>query len=174
MNKQDEEKRTVEGKFEKALGTISRGGAIILVGGFIAKGFGFIHQAFIAKYYGPSALGLLALALMWVTIATRFSTGGFPAALKKFLPIHIIKKDNLSFNNTVFTIFLLSLLFCTPFSILLFIFSDFIANHIFNIEDLAPILKIIAFVIPIHSLMVLIQQIFLSLKKLKKKLYLKT
>jgi len=167
---ESKENNKPEIKMRNALSTISKGGAMILFGGFIAQGLGFLYQSIVAKYFGPADLGILALSLLWLTIALRLATGGFGSALKKFLPIHIIKKDNKNFNDTIFTIFFLSLSISIPFSVCLYLLSDFIAINVFDILRLSPLIKIVSFIVPIQCLLVLLQHFLLSLKDFKKKI----
>ncbi|MFP4609134.1 MAG: oligosaccharide flippase family protein, partial [Candidatus Aenigmatarchaeota archaeon] len=154
---------------EKALDAISKGGVIALVGGVVGRGLGFLNRAVIAKFFGPEGLGLFVLGLMWVTIIRTLSTGGFVPALKKFVPLHLTNDDGKKLRDTVLTIFTISLLISITGGILLFTFSRFIAVQIFNSENLAPILKVMAFVIPLRTLFRLVLHLYLAFEKPKYK-----
>ncbi len=158
---------------EKALDAISKGGVIALVGGVIGRGLGFLNRAMIAKFFGPAAFGLFVLGLMWVTIIRTLSTGGFVPALKKFVPLHLTNDDGRKVTDSIFTIFTISLLISIIGGILLFTFSRYIAVQIFDSKSLIPILKVMAFVIPLHTLFRLVLHLYLAFKEPKYKVLFK-
>jgi len=156
-------------RMEESLSTISKGGAIALIGAMIGRGLGFINRALIAKFFGPAGLGVLALGLMWLTVFSRLSSGGFRSALKKFIPLHLNDNDEKMVNSTIFTIFSISLTISISGGAFLFLFSEFIAINIFDSEPLVPILKTIAILIPVQVLLKLITESFLAFKNTRYK-----
>lgn len=158
---------------EKALSTISQGGVIILMGGIIMRGLGFLNRVIIAKFFGPSSLGLLALGLMWISIISKLSLGGFPSALKKFVPIHLTDDEDRMVRSTIFTVFTISVSLSIIGGSLLFIFSKYISVSIFNSKALIPILRIIAILIPFQVIYALLTNLFLTFKKVKYRTILK-
>ncbi len=172
-SKANNQDKDFDERMDQALSTISKGGFMILAGGMIGRGFGFLNRALIAKFFGPSALGLLALGLMWLGIIRTLSVGGFRSALKKFIPLSLKRNDDLMVRSTIFTIFFISLSLSLIGAFLLFIFSNYIALTIFNNSSLIPILKIIAILIPTQVLLTLITNLFLSFKNTKYKVILK-
>lgn len=160
-------------KFEKALETISKGGAVVLFGSFLAKGLAFLSKAIVAKYYGPNGLGLLALALMLLGISTKLSTGGLNAAVKKFLPKFQVNENDTRVSGTILTVLCISLLISGFAGALIYFFSYQISVVLFKTESLVPLLKVFALLIPLQSTLVLLSHIFLAFKKTSLKVTLR-
>ncbi len=160
-------------RFEEALDTISKGGAVVLFGSFLAKGLAFLSKAALAKYYGPKGLGLLALALMILGITTKLSAGGFNAAIKKFIPKFLVDNDDEKVSGAMLTVLIISLIISVSAGVLIYALSYTISVRIFHNSSLIPLLKIFAFFIPFQSTLILLSHIFLAFKKTTLKVLLR-
>lgn len=124
----------------------------VFIGIFLSKILGYAYRIVVARYYGPEVYGLLALSLTILGWFTLFSLLGLDAGILRYLSLYSEKKDRTKAAYIVK--YSLSLLLVTGIAagILLFLFSDLIAEKIFSNSSLSIFLKLFSFTIPLTSI----------------------
>ncbi len=139
---------------------ISNGISWTLIERVVTQGVTFVISVFLARLLMPEQYGIIALVLIFIDIANVFVESGFPDAL--------IQKKNADFKD-------FSTMFCCSFGssiilyLLLFCTAPFIASFYEN-ESLVPIVRILAFRLPLGSINS-IQRAYVAKKMDFKKLF---
>jgi len=144
-----EKKRAIRDNLDNSLKLLAKTSMIVLVGLFLSKILGYAYRIIIARYYGPEVYGLFSLVVMILGVIIAVSSLGLVDGLLRFIPQYRGKKES----NRISYLFRLTnriLLVTSIFSaVLLFFLSDFIAVNLFHNAELASLLKILSFFIPV-------------------------
>src|SRR3989344_2197570 len=141
-----------ESNFNKSLSILAKSSMLVFVGVILSKILGYTYRIIVARYYGPEVYGLLVLSLTIVGWFALFSLLGFDTGVLRYLSLYSAKKQD---NKISYIMkFSLSLLLITGIAagILLFIFSDIIAEKVFSNSQLSIFLKLFSLTIPLTSL----------------------
>ena len=141
-----------ESNFNKSLKILVKSSAWVFVGIILSKILGYVYRIIVARYYGPEVYGLLILSLTIIGWFALFSLLGFDVGVLRYFSLYSTKKKD---NKISYIMkFSLSLLLITGIAagILLFIFSDLIAEKIFSNSQLSVFLKLFSLTIPLTSL----------------------
>lgn len=140
-----------ESNFNSSLKILVKSSIWVFIGVILSKILGYAYRIIVARYYGPEVYGLLALSLTILGWFTLFSLLGFDSGVLRFLSFYRAKKDERKASYIVK--FSLSLLLITGIAagILLFVFSDLIAEKIFSNPQLSIFLKLFGLTIPFTS-----------------------
>ena len=120
-----------ESTFNRSLSILAKSSIWVFAGVILSKILGYTYRIIVARYYGPEVYGLLVLSLTIVGWFALFSLLGFDTGVLRYLSLYSAKKQD---NKVSYIVkFSLSLLLITGIvaGILLFIFSDVIAEKIF-------------------------------------------
>lgn len=117
----------------------------VFAGSIAIMALQFLRKPIMARYLGPTGLGLYSITTMVVGLIELIAAFGVPSAVIKYVAEY--KNDKNKLEPLVSSAVVTMLLFGTMSSILLFIFSDRIAN-IFDMPSLSYLLKLYAFVFP--------------------------
>ena len=118
---------------------------LVLASSVVIKFLNILKQPIMARYLGPAGLGLYSIATTVVFLVEIVAGFGVPFAIIKYVAEYKDRKDKLQ--SLVSSAVITMLAFGTISSILLFIFSDRIAN-ILDMPSLSFILKLYAFSLP--------------------------
>lgn len=140
--------REVDKEKERAIKTVAKSGSFLFIALIISRFLGYLTRISLARFLGPSDMGLVYLAASVSGVIATISTFGLPVAVQKFVSYYE-GKNNLKRVKGVITS---SLKISFPISLisafLLFIFSDWLAINIFHKPVLAIGLKIFSLAIP--------------------------
>ncbi len=131
--------------------------------------FSFSLRIVLARWLGAADLGLYQMVITIQGIATLFATFGIGVALTKYVAEYKDDKDKLF--QTVSSGFISSVIFGVVTGILVYTLSGTLAS-VFDMPELARLLKIVAFVFPLTSLLEASLQLFIGLRKMKTYAYL--
>ncbi|WP_405246914.1 lipopolysaccharide biosynthesis protein [Cellulophaga sp. Asnod2-G02] len=120
--------------------------------GIFSQGVIFLVGIILARILTPIDFGIIGIMTVFIAISTTLVEGGFSDAL-------IRKTDSTSLDNN--TIFIVNMTTSIVLYILLFIFSENIANY-FEIPILNEILRYSGLIIIINALMIIQRTIFLK------------
>lgn len=141
-----------ESNFDSSLKILVKSSIWVFVGIFLSKILGYAYRIIVARYYGPEVYGLLTLSLTILGWFALFSLLGFDSGILRYLSLYSSKKEE---NKASYIVkFSLNLLLITGIAagILLFIFSDLIAEKIFSNSQLSIFLKLFSLTIPLTSI----------------------
>ncbi|MCB0746014.1 MAG: flippase [Ignavibacteriae bacterium] len=130
---------------------------IIRIGGLIA---GFIFTYFIAKFFGPSINGLVALGFTLILCTSIIGVLGFDVNLVRYYSRENNKNDKGQFYRVIACAFLAS----AVLSLIMMVLKDYIVFNIFKKPQFEPYIFWIAITIPTWSI-VLVCGGFLRAKK---------
>lgn len=133
-----------------------------IIGSFL----GYLFLILVTNNLGAESWGIFALCMALLNIVSIFSRFGIDTALLRFVAQYQSKIEEVK--GVYFQGISLVLIFSFFFSILLYFFSDIIAELVFRKIHLAPYFKIIAFALIPFSITHVNDQTFRGLKKIKK------
>jgi len=141
----------------------------VLISSGVTLLIGFLLRIVLARWLGAADLGLYQMVITVQGIATLIATLGIPMALTKYVAEHKDNKDKLS--QTTTSGIISSAIFGIVTGILLYALSGVLAG-IFNMPELAYLLKILAFALPFTSLLEALLGLFNGLREMKTFAYL--
>ena len=124
---------------------IVKGSLLVFISMTLAYLFGYLSKVVLARYLGPSQLGLYALSLTVLYIFTSFAISGFGTSLTYFYSKERRKKEFVS------TIFLTSFLILLIISITILMFPNLL-HILFNNENLISLAWLISIFILFYGL----------------------
>lgn len=113
----------------------------------LSVAFGLIINLIIAKYYGAEILGTLTLLISIISIVSMISLAGTDVSILRFIPPLLIKNEYNEIYEIIKKIFMFIISLSILFSVIIYIFSDFIADVIFEKPKLSFFIGLIAFFI---------------------------
>lgn len=128
--------------------TIAKGAGFVFAGILISKIITYFYRIFIARYFGPEAYGMFALALTAVGIAGIIGEVGLKGAMHRYIPYYLVKKDNPRVRGTIISSIKIAGLSSTMMFIILFLLADRISIDFFHTPALTPIIKIMSLGVP--------------------------
>jgi len=131
---------------------LARASVLVFVAIVFSKILGYAYRIIVARYYGPEAYGLLILAFTIFGWFLLFSQVGLGSGILRYLSFYIGKKNDQKVS--FITKFFLGLLLATGVftGVILFLFSDIIAEQIFSNSQLSIFLKFFSFMLPLAGL----------------------
>ncbi len=136
----------------------------VVVGSVITLLIGFLLSIVLARWLGAADLGLYRMVLTIYGIATLAGTFGIPAALVKYVAEYEDDKDRLS--QTITSGLISSVIFGVVTGILLYALSGTLAS-VFHMPELTHLLRILAFVFPISSILQITMALLNGLREMK-------
>lgn len=133
---------------DESLKTIAKGAGVIFIGMIIGKVLGAGNQILLARFLGADVYGLFNLGLSVADIAVALSLFGLGSGLARFIPYYGGKRSDEKVKSTILFGLKFNLTLCIILSIILFSFSDQIANSVFKDNRLETVLQIFALGLP--------------------------
>ena len=128
---------------------MANGAGLVFIGMFLSKVLTYFWRVVVARV-GPEEYGLLSLGLAVLGIATIISMLGLASGVVRYVSYYSGKNDQARIKGIITTALKISI----PFSILLatisYFLSEYIAVTLFHNIRLIPVIKIIAFAIPLN------------------------
>lgn len=122
--------------------------AFVFIAVIISKLASYGYKIIIARYFGPEVYGLFTLALVIITIAASITTFGISEGMFRYVSYYRGKKYFGHIKRLVIdarNFFIISGIICT---ILLALFSGYIAENVFRNGKLGPLILGMGFAIP--------------------------
>ncbi|MBI5797817.1 flippase [Candidatus Woesearchaeota archaeon] len=155
---------------DKNIKAIAKGAIILLLGSIVGKLFAFFYRIILSRL-GEQAYGEISLGMALFGLLSVISILGLDTGILRFISTARTENNPQKIKGTLLyaskIIFFLGLLF----SILLFFLSDWIANTFFHTENLAIILKALAFALPLDGLRSILSNAFKAFQKLEYDIY---
>jgi O-antigen/teichoic acid export membrane protein len=143
----------------------AKGGGIVFAGKMFAWGTRFAIAIVLTNLLGAQQYGLYELALTAATIAASFAVLGLDSAVVRWISIYLHRDDRPGLLGVLVVGLGLPGLVSLAIALALLLFADAIANDILNQPAAAPLLPIVAFLVPF---MVLNRQLGAALQGLKR------
>ena len=121
-----------------------KGAAIVFIMGILAAFLGYLLRLLLVRNISQVDYGLFYSVLTLTLFFEFFKDLGLGASLTKFIAEFKVKKRFDLIKSSIISVFLLQLLSVTVISILLVIFSDFLASSFFHNMAASLILKLLA------------------------------
>ncbi len=109
---------------------------------------GFITSKVIAVFLGPSGMALVGNFRNFISSTESFATLGFENGLVKYVAEH--KKQNEELTKTLSTVFISVVVSCLSIGLILFVFSSYFNQLIFNGFDFSFVFKVFALALPFY------------------------
>jgi stage V sporulation protein B len=157
----------MESELNSNLKLLAKSSVIVFIGIFLSKLFTYLYKIIIGRYYGPEVYGTFSLALSILGILTAIASLGLIDGLTRFIPIYLSqnKKPHVKFiMDFSKKVLLFTSMTC---GVLLFIFSNLIAESWFNLPKLSIYLKIFALAIPFQVIAPIYMNYFRGIEKIK-------
>ncbi len=151
----------------KELVDITKKSGIVFLGRVFSTIFGFLFSLAAARLMGADVYGKLMYVTVIITMLSLVTKLGLTQGLVQFIS-RFTENNRIEERNSIISFsFLLVSVFSIILSVILFIFSDFIALNIFNNQELASLLKVMSPILILLSLIELTPGIFRGLKIVK-------
>jgi len=151
----------------KELVDITKKSGIVFLGRVFSTIFGFLFSLAAARLMGADVYGKLMYVTVIITMLSLVTKLGLTQGLVQFIS-RFTENNRIEERNSIISFsFLLVSVFSIILSVILFIFSDFIALNIFNNQKLASLLKVMSPILILLSLIELTPGIFRGLKIVK-------
>ena len=157
---------------ENFLKQITKGAGLLFAGTFVIFLIKFISRIIISRYLGPSDYGLLSLGDAVLNIAILFATLGLPKGAVKYISNYLALNQQERIKGTIISVSKIVILLSIFISVLMILFSEYIAIGIFHKEELIPIIIIFALAVPFFAFSNTLASIFLAFKKIQYRNYL--
>lgn len=149
------------------LKVILAGAGIVFFGSLISRTLNYLLRIIVARGLGVEAYGLFILAVIFMRAFVAFSSMGIREGMIRFVSYYRGANEEARVKGTLILSFVITFLFSLVVSIILFFTSDLIAIHWFNNTELAPLLKIFTWIIPISVLTANYASLNLAYEKVK-------
>lgn len=161
----------MKGRVDAHVIEVAQGAMAALVLRGIGAGFGFGFSLLLAKKYGASGMGLYALVLSAVSIATVFGRFGLDNAVLRMVAANASVKKWTFVRGVFRRTMEAGLWFSVPSSAALFLGAQWIANTVFRKPELTDLLKGGALAVTPLSLLILQAEMLKGLKRIKESLF---
>jgi len=133
---------------ESALKTVAKSGSLLFVGLIISRFLGYLTKITLARFLGPGGMGIVYLAVSVSGILLTVSLFGLPAAIQRYVSYYRGKDRMEGVKGVIVGSLKISLPLSIVASVILFVFSDWIATVVFHKPILSIALKVFAIAIP--------------------------
>lgn len=131
---------------------LATGSLIILVGTIAARTFEYGTQIAVARALGPADYGLLTLGISILFGLTTLSVFGMDAALSRYIPYFAGRDERARMNGTVAFGVVVPSVFALVLGSGLFIFAPLLNQRVFGEENLVPVLRLFAVMVPLSTI----------------------
>jgi O-antigen/teichoic acid export membrane protein len=143
------------------------GGSITSIFRIIGIGVGYIFILLITRNFGAEGMGIFALSFTLLSVITVIGRLGFDMALLRFVSEYSSQDKWDLVKEIYMKAMKMTVPFCIFLSILLFLFSPYIAKYIFGKEQLSMYFRIISFAVLPLALKFMNSESLRGLKKIK-------
>lgn len=133
---------------------VAEGGGIGFAGSIVDKGVRFLLQILLGRVLGVDSYGLYSLGYSLITIGSQISLLGLPSGVVRFVALYKGAGDIKRIKGILIVAFVTSTLSSIAAGGLLFLFSRRV-SQIFNMPQLAGVLRIFAVALPFCAIIVI-------------------
>ena len=137
----------------RRIGRIARGAGAGSLGNGFGRLLGFAVQLALARLYGPAQLGLYVLGTTVVSLANVLSQIGMDSGVVRYVSQHRASGDNARVKGIIAQALLVTLALSVLLSFVLFFGAGLLAQGLFDIPALEPVLKVFSLSLPFLTLM---------------------
>ena len=134
-------------EYEDSLKKIVKGAGIILGGTIFARILTFLYNIIIARI-GAEVYGLFSISLAVLNVIVTLGILGLETGIVRYISHYKGKQELGLIKGAIKSTLKTGLLMSLIFTLLLFVFADWISIYFFNNIQLTPFLKIIALAVP--------------------------
>jgi len=150
--------------FENNISAVAKGGGITFIGKLFTNVIRLALAIVLARVLGTTQLGYYNLALSAGNIAMGIALFGLDASVIRFIAIMVARDDEEGTWESIQIGIGISLFLSSVMGVLLYAFSFYLSETVFNNPDFAPYLQLISVFVP---LLVVNDQLFNSLRGFK-------
>jgi O-antigen/teichoic acid export membrane protein len=137
---------------KKNIVTAAKGGSITFAGQLFEFGISFVFAVIVARYLGAENYGLYRLSLTIVLMTAALSMLGLAKALNRYIAIARTQQNDREIFGLLQVGIGLPVIVSSAISLIIFVFADQIAQHVFSESGLAPVLRIMCLAIPVMTM----------------------
>lgn len=143
-----------------------KGFAIVFIINIIAAFIGYLIRIVLARNLTVAEYGLFFAVFTLINLLAIFNNFGLSQALVKFIPGFLIKKKYDKIKNSIVIAFGMTFVTIIIISLLLFLFSDFLAKNYFKTPLAIPVLLLFILILFFSNLRTLLRSIFQAFQKM--------
>jgi len=141
------------------------GGILTFIGDIVRILLELTVQVVIARFAGPSIMGLYAIGLTITNIVRTISQIGFDKTILRYIGVYQTKNDEKSMKGLIYLSFLIPLILGSIGGFILYILSSYIGVNILHKPELVHYLRLFAFSTPFLSCLYVMYNGFIGLRK---------
>ncbi len=145
--------------------TFIKGTLILTLTGLLSRVIGFFYRIYLSRLFGEEGMGIYQLLSPVLALSFSLCAAGIQTAISKYVAASVAKGNRKDSYRYLFTGLFLSLLLSVPCTLLLLMFSDFVAVHFLLEARTASMLRIIALSIPAGAVHSCINGYYYGIKK---------
>ena len=137
----------------RRVGRIARGAGAGTFGGGLGRLLGFTVQLVLARLYGPAQLGLYVLGTTVLSLANVLSQIGMDSGVVRYVSQHRVSGDDSRTKGIIAQALLTTVALSVLLASALFFGAGLLAQGLFDIPALEPVLKVFSLSLPFLTLM---------------------
>ncbi len=131
-----------------SLQSIMKGSMIVFFGVIVSLALNFLIRVLLVRYTTQDQYGIYTLAITVTGMISGIAILGMDEGSSRYIAYFVGKADNARVMNTIYASIKIVLLSGIFFTLISFLFSDFISTNIFHAPALSGILKIVLLSVP--------------------------
>jgi O-antigen/teichoic acid export membrane protein len=147
--------------------TAAKGGGISFAGKLFEYVIRFVFSILVARTIGAQQFGLYTLGVTVAEIVTLLALLGLQTGMVRYLPIALRRRDEASMWGIIQVGAAVPALLGLILAGIMFLLAEPLANQLFHAPSLAPLLRLVALVIPLDALSFIAFTVILSFKQLQ-------
>lgn len=151
--------------YHASVRTISRQSLIYLVGMAFNLAGAYLFKIYTARNLGAEALGYFALGMSLVALFSLFANLGIPRAMVRYVPTYLARQEWGALRQLLWLGTGLVAGVSILVGVLVFLARDVLADQIFHKPEMALVMALMAFIIPLGVIGNLFDQILVGLKR---------
>ncbi|MFB6209876.1 MAG: flippase [Candidatus Nanohaloarchaea archaeon] len=156
---------------DSALRTLVKGAGIAVIGIMVTNITGYLYKIVIGRMLGPEGYGIISQGLMIFSITATIAMFGLPSGVKRFVSKYKAEEKEKLEKGTVRSSLEIGLTSSIAAAIILFLGAKWFSIQFFGDPDIAIVIKILAFAVPMRALMSVSLSTSIAYKKLEYKIY---
>lgn len=138
--------------FEQNILLTAKGGSALFIGKLFTFGSRFVVTFLLTRLLGPEDYGLYNVALSAAALASGFALIGLDDALVRYIALYASRNDEERLWGSIQVGLGFWLVLSAIWSALLFGMAHWIAINVFHDAQLAPVLQLVSFIVPLLGL----------------------
>jgi len=157
---------------DDALKTVAKGAGIVFIGMFFGNGIGYLYRLLVARLLGPFDYGLLSLGIAVFVVITPIAAMGLPDGVSRYVAFYRGKQDIARVKGTLSISYKILTVTGIIFSVLFYLFSEWIAVVVFNLPEIVNVFRIFSVGVLFSILTTNTVAAFRGFKKMKYSVYI--